>query len=567
MPEFQHVGDLLAQMLMDAGVRHIFGVPGGQTRPLYDGIHDRRPRIDHVLMRDERSGVFAADGYARASGSLGVCDGTVGPGATNLVSGLAEALNSATPLLAIVADIPRGWEHLRPFGNASQGFRQAETLRPVSKALVRLDAPEAAAATIALAVRTAVSGRPGPVVLEIPDDVFSAPVPEQTVPELAIACPPYRPVAAPEEIERVAERLRSSRRPVLLVGSGALTSGAWEAVAAVAERLGAPVLTSITGKGIIEDHHPLAGGVVGTFGRTEANEILAAADTVLAIGCKLGQLTTMSWRYPRVDQTLLQLDIDPAAVVGRTEAVLIGDARATLTVLGEVLEGPGDGGWGRAAVERGRAGWEAYNARIGPEPGVVDPRGVLDAVNMVAGPEDALVCDASLASGWGAAYFSVRRAGRCFFAPRGMAGLGWGGPAAIGVQAALGPNRRVFALIGDGAWGYSLAEMESAVRRELPVVAVILNNGMLAWVHHGLRRNGKIMSAEFAATDYAAAAEACGALGVRVGSDDELEQALARALRAGRPALVDVRSSQDLSPIPPLPEDAVLAGGQRSAYE
>jgi acetolactate synthase-1/2/3 large subunit len=147
-----------------------------------------------------------------------------------------------------------------------------------------------------------------------------------------------------------------------------------------------------------------------------------------------------------------------------------------------------------------------------------------------------------------------------------MAGLGWGGPAALGVQAAVGSVRRVFALVGDGAWGYSLAEMESAVRCDLPVVVVILNNSMLAWVHHGLARSGRFMSSTFGDTDYAGAAEACGALGLRVGPDDDLEAAFARALRSERPSLIDVRSSQDLSPIPPLPEDAALAVRPGGAY-
>src|SRR5829696_5898880 len=184
MTTINHVGDLLAEILATAGVRHVFGVPGGQTRPLYDGIFDRRPRIDHVLVRDERSGIYAADGYARASGRLGVCDATMGSGATNLVSGLAEALNSSTPLLAIVADIPRHLEHRRPYGSISQGFRQADTLRPVSKALIRLDDPATAAVSIYTAMTTALSDRPGPVVLEIPDDIFAGPVPLQPFPEL-----------------------------------------------------------------------------------------------------------------------------------------------------------------------------------------------------------------------------------------------------------------------------------------------------------------------------------------------------------------------------------------------
>lgn len=546
-----HVGDLLAEMLMRSGVTHVFGVPGGQTTPLYQGIYDRRPEIDHVLMRDERSGVYAADGYARASGRMGVCDATVGPGATNLVSGLAEALNSSIPLLAVVADIPRGWEHRRPFGNASQGFRQAETLRPVSKALIRLDDPEHAAATIALAIRTAVSGRPGPVTLEIPDDVFKMQVPEQDIPEVSSECPPHRPVAAGDALAQAVEQLTTASRPILLVGSGAITSGAWDEVAAVAERVQAPVLTSITGKGIIPSGHPLSGGVAGVFGQTGANDLLAAADTIFAIGTKLGQLTTFSWRFPRADQMLIQLDIDGGGFDQATQVALAGDARESLRALLPLLPASGGNGsgWGESAVAQARAGWEAYNDNTSIEAGKVDPRGVLDTVNMLSRPGDVLVCDASLSSGWGSAYFDIKQAGRRFLAPRGLAGLGWGGPAAIGAQAALGDSARVFALIGDGAWAYSLGEAESAVRRELGVIFIILNNGTLGWMRHGFERGGKVLSVDFHPSDYAAAARSFGATGLTVGPDDDLEAAFALALRLDGPCVIDAHSSSTMSPV------------------
>jgi acetolactate synthase I/II/III large subunit len=546
-----HVGDLLAEMLMRSGVTHVFGVPGGQTTPLYQGIYDRRPRIDHVLMRDERSGVYAADGYARASGRMGVCDATVGPGATNLVSGLAEALNSSIPLLAVVADIPRGWEHRRPFGNASQGFRQAETLRPVSKALIRLDDPEHAAATIALAIRTAVSGRPGPVTLEIPDDVFKTQVPDQPIPEVSSACPPSRSVASGDALAAAVDLLTSASRPILLVGSGAITSAAWDEVTAVAERVQAPVLTSITGKGIIASGHPLSGGVAGVFGQTGANDLLAGADTIFAIGSKLGQLTTFSWRFPRSDQTLLQLDIDGGGFDQAAVATLAGDARETLRALLPLLPaGARNGsGWGESAVTKARAGWDAYNDNVSMEAGKVDPRGVLDTINMLSRPGDVLVCDASLSSGWGSAYFDIKQAGRRFLAPRGLAGLGWGGPAAIGAQAALGDEARVFALIGDGAWAYSLSEAESAVRRDLPVIFVILNNGTLGWMRHGFERGGKVLSVDFHPSDFAAAARSFGATGLTVGPDDDLEAAFALALRMDGPCVIDAHSSSTMSPV------------------
>ncbi|HUG17277.1 MAG TPA: thiamine pyrophosphate-binding protein [Thermomicrobiales bacterium] len=553
-----HVGDLLAEMLMRSGVTHVFGVPGGQTTPLYQGIFDRRPGIDHVLMRDERSGVYAADGYARVSGRMRVCDGTVGPGATNLVSGLAEALNSSIPLLAVVADIPRGWEHRRPFGNASQGFRQAETLRPVSKALIRLDDPEHAAATIALAIRTAVSGRPGPVTLEIPDDVFKMQIPDQPIPEVSSECPPHRSVASDDALQRAVETLTSAARPILLAGSGAITSGAWDEVAAVAERLQAPVLTSITGKGAIASGHPLSAGVAGVFGQTSANDLLAACDTIFAVGCKLGQLTTFSWRFPIASQTLVQLDIDGGGIAQGASVALIGDARDSLRALLPLLPAnAGNGsGWGKSAVGRSRSGWDAYNDNVQAEPGKVDPRGVLDTVNMLARPQDVLVCDASLSSGWGSAYFDIKQAGRHFVAPRGLAGLGWGGPAAIGAQAALGDAGRVFALIGDGAWAYSLAEAESAVRRELPIIFIILNNGTLGWMRHGFERGGKVLSVDFHPSDFAAAARSFGARGLTVGPDDDLEAAFALALRVDGPCVIDAHSSSVMSPVLAPPTEA-----------
>jgi acetolactate synthase-1/2/3 large subunit len=556
MTTFPHVGDFLAEILATTGVQHVFGVPGGQTRPLYDGIFDRRPRIDHVLVRDERSGIYAADGYARASGRLGVCDATVGPGATNLVSGLAEALNSSTPLLTIVADIPRDQEHHRPYGQISQGFRQADTLRPVAKALIRLDDPATAAATIASAIQTALSARPGPVVLEIPDDVFSGPVPPQDLPILSTSYPLDRPIAPSDALDRAAALLRAGERPILLVGSGAIWSGAWDDVAQLAERLAAPVLTSITGKGIITDGHPLSAGVAGVFGRTGANDTLAAADTILAIGCKLGQLTTFSWRYPRPDQTLIHLDIDPNAISSTAREALIGDARDTLRALLDILPAtPNRPAWGASVVTAARDAWQTYNASLTTEAGTVDPRDVVDAIAMTIGPDDVLVCDASLASGWGAAYLPIRQPGRRFLAPRGLAGIGWGGPAALGAQIALGATGRAVALIGDGAWGYSLSEVETAVRRNLPVTFVILNNSSLAWVLHDRRATGKALSCDFAPSDYAAAATAFGATGTRVGPEDDLETALATAVRAEGASLLDVRSSTHLAPILQPPAD------------
>ncbi|MCQ0019019.1 thiamine pyrophosphate-binding protein [Actinomadura madurae] len=226
-----HVGERLAALLVNAGVRRVFGVPGGQTTPLYHGIAGQHGVISHTLMRDERSAAFAADAYARMSGRVGVCDATVGPGVSNLVSGLLEAYTSSVPMLAIIADIPRHWETRRRFGSASQGFEQRSYLEPCVKYYGRVELPENLDGLLAAALRIATSGRPGPVVLEIPDDVFSADYPEpphgsSAVTPLSTVYPQSRTSPDPAAVEGAVELLRHSRKPLLLAGGGALSAGA-----------------------------------------------------------------------------------------------------------------------------------------------------------------------------------------------------------------------------------------------------------------------------------------------------------------------------------------------------
>lgn len=220
-----HVGERLAALLVNAGVRRVFGVPGGQTTPLYHGIAGQHGVISHTLMRDERSAAFAADAYARMSGRVGVCDATVGPGVSNLVSGLLEAYTSSVPMLAIIADIPRHWETRRRFGSASQGFEQRSYLEPCVKYYGRVELPENLDGLLAAALRIATSGRPGPVVLEIPDDVFSADYPEpphgsSAVTPLSTVYPQSRTSPDPAAVEGAVELLRHSRKPLLLAGGG-----------------------------------------------------------------------------------------------------------------------------------------------------------------------------------------------------------------------------------------------------------------------------------------------------------------------------------------------------------
>ena len=344
----RHGGALLAWLLAEHGVRHVFGVPGGQTLALYDGILDREPALRHVLVRDERTAAYAADAYARVTGLVGVCDATVGPGAAKLPSGLAEALGASVPVIALVSDLPARLAPHRYRSAASQALDQASLLAPVTKwqALV----PDAAAmlALVGQAFRMATTGRPGPVALFLPQDVLDGPAGKAWPAERAAGIagparfgsfPPFRPVPDSGDIAAAAAVLRRSARPYLLAGGGAMHSGAGLAVTALGERLSAAVGTTLTGKGVIPEDHPLSVGVAGSMGAASATAALAEADVVLLVGSKASGGATANWSLPRSDQAVLQLDLDPAEL-GRAfplEAGMLGDAQAGLLALSAAL--------------------------------------------------------------------------------------------------------------------------------------------------------------------------------------------------------------------------------------
>jgi acetolactate synthase-1/2/3 large subunit len=554
------VGQRLVDRLIAHGVRRVFGVPGGQTAPFYHGIATRQDQIEHVLMRDERSAVFAADAYARATGTVGVCDATVGPGATNLVSGLVEAYSSSIPVLAVIADIPRAWEHRRHLGSASQGFEQRAFLEPCVKWYGRVDTPEQLDATLDHCLRVATSNRPGPVIIEVPDDVFSSPAVDLPHPEgLSVAFPRLRPAADPEAIAAAAQRLRDAERPMLLVGGGAQIAGASAEVQALAERLQAPVATTISAKGIIPETHHLSVGISGSFGSAAANDTLEQADCLVVIGCKLGQAATLGWDLPLPGTDVIHIELD-AEEIGRNNARSLGiqaDARLASAALLEALgAGEASSAWDLDAIAR-RADefWETDVFKQPVDEDRIKPQRVLRELAAQLADDDVIVTDASLSSGWAASRWRVSATGRRLIAPRGVAGLGWGLPAAIGAAFGLkdiGHPGRVVCLAGDGGWGYSLSEIETLARFRMPLVSVVLNNQVLGWNKHvAMRRYPDAwVSQDFLDVRYADAAIALGGFGVRVDEAEGVGDALRAALaEPERPSVVEVSSSEYETPV------------------
>ncbi|MEX2440457.1 MAG: thiamine pyrophosphate-binding protein [Actinomycetota bacterium] len=554
------VGSLLVRLLEEYGVRHVFGVPGGQTFALYQAILNRAngpDAVQHVLLRDERSCAFAADSYARVSMTTGVCDATVGPGATNLVSGLGEAYSSSIPMLAIVSDINRGWGHLRHRATALQALENpGDIFSTVSKWRCRIDTPDAAESAIDMAFHVANVGRPGPVVVEIPEDVFLSEV--ETTPGLFSRpshSPWYRCAPNPEDVARAAERIARASYPVVVAGGGALLSGAHEEIRQLTTLARCPVVTTFSGRGVVEDDYRWSAGAIGLMGDPAANELLRRADVVLFIGMKRGQFSTMNWTLPTEKATVLQIDIDPETFDRSDGAIALwSDAALGVRALINHLTGIQDGFplslWDSDEIQLLRSQRRSRIQRDARATGLVRPQDVFELLNSALLPEDIVVCDASLVSGWGATLYDIRRSGRTLLTPRGLAGLGWGLPAAIGASLA-DPSRRVVCLAGDGAWGFSLGEVESLVRLELPVLSLVLNNSVLGWSKHGQERrmDGRSQSTRFAEVDYAQSARGLGAHGSSVETLPRLREAVRAWDRAPVPTVLNIVSDDVETPV------------------
>jgi len=554
------VGDRLAQLLLENGVDKVFGVPGGQTLPLYEGISKFQGAIEHVLMRDERSAGYAADAYARMTGKTGVCDGTVGPGATNLLSPLAEAHCSSIPLICIISDVARAWEHRRTRGNASQAMDQMEMFKPVSKWQVRITDPKSLDNIMDHAFRVATTGKPGPVVVCIPEDVagadfeFRDPVTGRD----GATYPATRSAPDPDSVSEAAEALAKAVKPILIVGGGAHISGASEQVLELAELLNIPVVTSISGKGIIDEGHTNAFGVTGTFGSPVARDMVKQADLVVFIGCKAGQLTTYSYRCPNKKTQIIHLDCDPEEI-GRNYAnsiALVADVLLGLKALLNALGGKsGSYSWDFEAPQAQYQAW--YQENTDPEQAdnePVRPPTIMGVVNQVLTDEDVVVCDASLASGWAASYLKFSKTGRRMMAPRGLAGLGWGSPAAVGAALATKRKNRILHFAGDGGFSYSMQEMEVMARYKLPVVTIILNNDTLGWIKHVQRDryDENYISTDFAHVDFSVVAKGFGLRSYRVTDLVGLRECLDKEANPEGPSLIEVISDKWSSPVQEL---------------
>lgn len=549
----KHGGYALVDTLIAHGVTHVFGMPGGQANAFYDALADRKDKITHVLVRDETTAGYAADAYARVSGRIGVCDATVGPGAAKLPSGLMEAYNSSVPILALVSDHPRNAVLLQSYGRISQGGDQLSVLKPFAKEAFEVPSADMIPSVVAAAIHTAVTGRPGPVIVEIPQDVYNQTTDAEPV--TGQGCfPKFRCVAPDGEIAKAVELLASAQRPLLLAGGGVQLSRAYEELRQFHEMCRIPVVTTLSGKGSLPEDDPLCLGVLGDFGNPFAIELAREADVILAVGYKHSQNSSYRWTWPAKGQKLIHLDIDPVEFgrVYQADIPLWGDAKATLGRMVRMLEGKTmsvSDSWRKRAAETKRK-WSEMILTEGSSSEVpIWPQRVLQSVVNHLGPQDIVVCDASFASGWGAGFVELKRAGRGMLLPRGVAGLGYALPAGLGAALAK-PGAKIVCIAGDGAFSYNVGELITLRELNVPVINVILNNSVLAWAKWTQRLNfsGRNQSVELGTVDFGAVAKCYGMAGYHVETVEQLDSAVRQALSSHEPSVIDVRTDEWQAP-------------------
>jgi len=551
--EHPTAGDAVVEWFEASGIDVVFGFPCEQLEAYYAGLADSQLR--HVHARSEASAALMADAYARVGRTLGVCDGVGGPGAAYTGAGLAEAAGASSPVLALTGDNARS---VRGRGAIQDADNEA-VLAPHVTESDDPETPDRAVEAVRQAAREAVAGVPCPMHVNLPEDVVDGEVSGASADPagLAVEFPTSRPAPPHERLEALADVVRSADRPVVLAGEGVLRAGASEVLGRFAAATNTPVVTSMNGKGAVAEDEPCAGGVVGRWGYCEvANDLVASADAVLGLGTRFGDLSTMGWTLVPEDATVAHVDLDPHWL-GRNydaDVVVRADIRETLEgLLAEVDEAAfADRAKYVETVAADREQWRSeFAGRLESEATPIDPARVVAEIQTALPDDGLLVAATSYPGFFSGAFYEVREPGIGYLQARGSDGINCALPQALGAQLAA-PDRPVVCFSGDGGIGYHIADLETAVREELPVVVVVSNNQSLGSSKASQLLNyGVDVSTDFAPeTDYAAVARGFGCAGSVIEEADDLGPALEEALARDRPTLLDVRT--DPSSVPPV---------------
>ncbi|MDY3809226.1 biosynthetic-type acetolactate synthase large subunit [Desulfovibrio sp. PG-178-WT-4] len=550
---------ILLESLKREGVDVLFGYPGGAVIDIYDEL-PRHPEIRHVLVRHEQGAVHAADGYARASGKVGACLVTSGPGATNTVTGIATAYSDSIPLVVVTGQVPT-----KLIGN--DAFQEVDIVgitRPCTKHNFLVKDVNKLALTIRQAFYLARSGRPGPVLVDLPKDVVQARA-EFTWPE-DIYMRSYNPTYKPNlnQLRRTVEELAQAKRPVLLAGGGVIMANAAEELTALARRLHIPVACTLMGLGGFPATDPLSLGMVGMHGTYAANLAINNADLLVCVGARFDDRVTGKLTAFAPKARIVHIDIDPTSIRKNVavEVPVVGDCKQALAGIMEICEAKLSGkDWAAEHAEwvRAVAEWKESKPLSYQKNGNIKPQQVVEALRELTRGDAIIATEVGQHQMWAAQFYSFTKP-RTLLTSGGLGTMGYGFPAAIGAQFAL-PDKMVIAVAGDASLQMNIQELATAVAYKLPVKVVILNNRHLGMVRQWqeLFYNHNYSSTNMEAQpDFVKLAEAYGAEGYRIEKPEDLLPELEKALATPNPAFIDVVVEREENVYPIVPAGAAL---------
>ena len=553
--------EVLIEALLHEGVDSIFGYPGGAVLHIYDELWRVRERITHYLVRHEQGAVHMAEGYARASGRVGVALVTSGPGATNAVTGIANAYMDSTPIVVITGQVP-----LPLIG--TDAFQEVDTVgitRPCVKHNYLVRDVRDLAAVVHEAFHLARTGRPGPVVIDIPKDVSAARASYSRFEHISFPCVERKNAPVPRELRRAADEIMRAERPVLYVGGGIVNSGAADALLAFAEELQLPVTPTLMGLGGFPSGHALSLGMLGMHGTYAANMAVAESDLLIAVGVRFDDRVTGKLATFAPSARVIHIDIDPANI-GKNRAPelsLAADAREALEALRAEVEARGERELEQSRARRAewwkrlRAWQREQPLRFDGSAEQIKPQNVIRELHRLTNGEAIITTDVGQHQMWAAQFYPLKTS-RQWITSGGLGTMGFGLPSAIGAQLAM-RDKQVVAIVGDGGFQMTNQELATAVQYGLPVKVVIMNNGYLGMVRQWQEMFYDRAYSEVdlsVSPDFVKLTEAYGAAGFRASHPEELHDVLEAALAYEGVAVVDVLVTKEENVFPIVPAGA-----------
>ncbi len=540
--------DIIIKTLIEQGVTDVFGYPGGQVINIYDALYRERENINHVLTAHEQGAAHAADGYSRATGKVGVCIATSGPGATNLVTGIATAMLDSIPMVAITGNVPCSLIGKDSF----QEIDITGITLPITKHNYFVHKIEDLADVIRDAFRVAKSGRPGPVLVDVPKDVQVAMYDYE--PQPIVEKTPL-PVAPQDKIDEAVELIAKAERPYIYIGGGAAGLGMGKEIEALAEKIDAYIGCTFMGLSAVNNDCPRFLGMQGMHGHYASSMAQKDADLILGVGVRFSDRATGNVAKYAKNSKIVQLDPDFAEINKnvKVDVGVIGDVEDSFRRIAAALAEKKNPAW-REVVENYRCDEQRFEKEIAEaDKANLSPRQVLEVINRYKPAGTVIATDVGQHQMWTAQYVTFDRTRR-FVSSGGLGTMGFGLGAAIGAQVATGDPTVL--VTGDGSFGMNLNELATAVSYNVPVVIVLMNNGVLGMVRQwqtlffGQRHSQTTLERK---TDFVKLAEAFGAIGYRATNQAEFAEAFQKALKAGGPVVIDTIIDKDEFVLPMLP--------------